>query len=93
MDGLNNPHQAIVVNNSSTVGNTSLRITQLGPPGPESSFLDWEWALMVHFRRNKLAHVLHEVAVKDRPESWEDDNITVISILTQACHEVNFKYL
>lgn len=84
--------QSVVVNSSSAT-NTSLRITPLGPPGPDSTFLDWEWAVKIHLRRHKLAYVLEQVAIKDRPVTWEDDNITVISIVTQACQDVNFKYL
>lgn len=64
---------------SKTTQTKVFRITPLSAPGPDSNYLDWSFVARLHFRSAKLDHVLKRTAVKDRRQSWEDDNNTVCS--------------
>lgn len=78
---------------STTTQSKLFRITPLSAPGPDSNYLDWAFVARLHFRSSKLDHVLRRVAVKDQPPSWNDDNDTVCSQLSQIVSDANYKHI
>lgn len=68
-------------------------ITPLSAPGPDSNYLDWSFVVRLHFRSAKLDYVLKRTAVKDRRPSWDDDNDTVCSQLSQIVSDANYKHI
>lgn len=47
----------------------------------------------LHFRSAKLDHVLKRVDPKNKPPSWDDDNDTVCSQISQIVSDANYKHI
>lgn len=65
----------------------------LTAPGADSNYLDWEWKVKLFVDDLDLGHVLLVVAVKDRPSSWDRDNIKVSSIILRTVEAANNRYV
>lgn len=68
-------------------------ITALKPPGEDSNYLDWEFALELYFVDAKLTYFLKETEPKSRPSTWADDNARVCTLISRAVDDANYQYL
>lgn len=64
----------------------------LSAPGPDSNYLDWEWKLGLYIDDLDLGHTLRTVAVTERLDSWDRDNIRVSSIISRTINAANNEY-
>lgn len=78
---------------SANSGSLKFSIVPLTSPGTESNYLDWSFVAEVNFDHAHLSYVLHDIDLKDRPPTWEADNKTVVSILTQIVSPANIRHM
>lgn len=68
-------------------------VKPLAPPGPNTNYGNWAFAMDLFLRDANLAHVLTETSQTDRPESWDRDCLKVCTILSQCSDESNYQYM
>lgn len=65
------------------------RITPLKAPGPNSNYLDWSFVAELYFDAVKLSHVLVHIDPSVRSASWNSENATVCSTISQIIEDSN----
>ena len=72
---------------------SSLKVTgipQLQAPAPNSNYLNWKFAVIVHLTSIGLRYLLEDVKPEDRTARWAKDNSDVCSFIVRTVHQDNF---
>ena len=85
---------------SGTAGSQAVRpglktagIQQLKLPGTDSNYLDWKFVMAIYLQSTHVLYVLETLKPVNRPASWEQDNISVCSVITRTVHPANYCYI
>jgi hypothetical protein len=68
-------------------------IEHLKPPGQDSNYLDWRFVIKYHFKATGVAYTLQKLEPKDRPNTWDQDNVAVCAVISRTIHAANIRYI